>query len=158
MSRRALLALLPLVLIAGLAPAAAAQARCVYEERILVVNDSLEVMSDELSTALDNAEGKTDAGLAEEWATFGRRMRKIGRRVRALEPPERLRKAHRILRAAIPPVRDDLFAMSRAASDHDAIALQASLIALVADGQVLRRSRLSLARRAKARLREARCG
>jgi hypothetical protein len=138
-------------------PAARAAPPCEYEERIVELSDSIVLLGEDVGGALLNAEDRTDAELARQFTRLGRRTRRNERRVDALDPPEALQTPHADFRAAIPPVRRDLFGIARAAKNHNANAARTWTLRLINHSPRLRKARQVLVRRVHARLRDRRC-
>src|ERR671919_1339977 len=104
----------------ALTTTAQAATECSYEERIVVLSDSIAILGEDVGGAIDNAADKTDMQLARQFTSFGRRLGRNERRVANLDPRQALETAHEELRDAIRPVRRDLFGIARAARSHNA--------------------------------------
>ncbi len=142
---------LPLAL-AALALAAIAIAGCGEDEKEKFIddykplNDRLLEIGRDLGTGLQNAEGKSNKALSEQFAGYALRLESVNKDIRALDTPTVLKDESNTLASRIDATVKNLKEISGAAGNNDPQAAAAATVELATNSQALNRAQNRLAK------------
>ena len=109
------------------------------------INDQMLQLGEDVGNGVQNAEGKQDTELADEFEGYAKRMDELKSRFDDLEPPEDLKTQADRFSTAVGKLSKDLHDIADAAKNHDANRARDAPIALVRDSEEGRSARRALA-------------
>jgi hypothetical protein len=143
-------------LVAVLAVPGAASA-CVYENEVVRIAAEVKHQGKGLALALKTADGRSDAQLRREFRGRAQLLRRSETQLGSLEPPKALKARHLLWRLTMATVVRDLFAIARAAKQHDPAFAKYATINLLQHSAAMKLGRLAVLSAARKRLASQSC-
>lgn len=117
-----------------------------YAARFLLVNGKIVELGENVGTAIEGAQDKTDRQLARRFGSLAQRLGRLTKRLAELTPPPEWTTHHDELLASLPSVVSDLRRIGLAARNHNSMAATRAVVDLVRHARTLRTERRALYR------------